>query len=520
MHFQKGHSALAWGVGLLILGLLAGCGGSKSSPATTGAAGNTGSAVITIQWPQAAKSRLIPDNTQSIVIRVYSGTQKVSEQVVPKPTGATQSEIRITNLPTGPVLFVIEAHSDTAGLSQPPLATGSTTTTIEPGVVTPVEITLTPSAAAGSSAAPTGFVLVTVTNVPLVQGSNTLTLKVQAYQNGQALTAAGSSLTVPLTSAVPATAVPLRLGPVPAVPVLFVATVTDANNAIVASGSAIQTPSTSQDVSLTIPLAAGTAGGNTGGQGNVTTATLDLTVNSIPNDATKLAIVVYDGAGNLLTDRGLSLDQAVGLTTRRLLLTLPGGGVYTVVAAAYLAAPAGLTNPPTSVPPGAEAVGSATAKVDTGASAAVNVDLRLQGGTTAIGTVDLAINNAAVRIEYTETTNATTGDVTKSMAIVSGIVVRAFSTADNQELTALRRVIWPLADSVSLITINGVPMGQIAQPLKIRLDGVPATSVRFEVTSTYNIDGTGDIIGSGSANANIPASTPDNPTLVTVNMLR
>jgi hypothetical protein len=127
--------------------LMAGCGSSMQAMNDT-AASNTGSAVITINWPQreAAKSRVIPPETNSIVIRVLANGE-LARRVIERPSAATAIATRFDNLPVGPVTFTSEAFASTDGTGTA-VASGSQIVNIAPGVSTPVVITMVSAGAA------------------------------------------------------------------------------------------------------------------------------------------------------------------------------------------------------------------------------------------------------------------------------------------------------------------------------------------------------------------------------------
>jgi hypothetical protein len=108
------------------------------------------------------------------------------------------------------------------------------------------------------------------------------------------------------------------------------------------------------------------------------------------------------------------------------------------------------------------------------------------------------------------------------MTIMSSVVVKVFSMADNQELPALSQVVVPPSwyspdGSGGLIT--GDTYDQVA-PLRLRIDGVPVGQMRFEVTAMSGSGGGGSVIGRGSTIADIgPLGSNLTVTPVTVTVL-
>lgn len=285
---------------IALVGLVVGCGGSRHASSSNP---GTGSAVINIEWPprETGEGRVIPAATESLVIRVFTDQELTHlRKVIPRPTSAGSLAVRFDNLPLGPVLFVAEAHSDTAGESQPPLASGAQTVNIVPDQPVDVVITLTTDGT-GSGAVDTGFVTVTVTGIPLPAPGVTETITVQVVRDGQMLSGDGAERSFQLNSGMQVTAVPLRLGPLPSGSLLFVATANDGTRTV-ASGSTIGQVSPTQETSIAVPMVMGT-GGSTGGapsQGDQpTTAAAIVTVNNIAIGDSRVIVDPLPGDRNL-----------------------------------------------------------------------------------------------------------------------------------------------------------------------------------------------------------------------------
>lgn len=278
---------------LLVCSLVAGCGGARQAadPTTPG----TGSALIAIDWParETEQGRAIPANANSIVIRVFTGEEHPHlRRVISRPSSAGTVAVRLDGLPLGPVLFVAEAFSDTAGLAQPPLASGSQTVTVGREAPVTVNITLAPLSSGSGGAATTAYATVVVADIPATAAS----VVVRVLQNGTVIEPEGAPPAIPRSLDLPFTAVPLRLGPLPASSLLFIATAKNAAGGVVASGSTIASLTAGAETSVSLPLTPGSGGGSgapsasTGGAvlnvSNVGTGDALLVVDPMPGDRT------------------------------------------------------------------------------------------------------------------------------------------------------------------------------------------------------------------------------------------
>jgi sugar lactone lactonase YvrE len=117
---------------LIAAALLAGCGGG-GTPETTGRA------TVTVTWPE--RSRLIPVASNSIKVTFAKGTAAVASQVLPRPATGNETTAEFPSLPPGVLTVTAAAYptTDGTGVAQ---AQASLLATIEPGKVTPVDITM------------------------------------------------------------------------------------------------------------------------------------------------------------------------------------------------------------------------------------------------------------------------------------------------------------------------------------------------------------------------------------------
>lgn len=126
-----------------ILGLIGaailtfGCGGSKSGLSSSTGVGRL---KLSIEWP--ARTRLVPNAANSIVVTVSIGSQQFNQTVIPRPgNGQTESSETIDSIPVGSVVVVAEAHPnvDGSGVAQ---AIGSAGATISPTALNTINVTL------------------------------------------------------------------------------------------------------------------------------------------------------------------------------------------------------------------------------------------------------------------------------------------------------------------------------------------------------------------------------------------
>jgi hypothetical protein len=117
-------------------GVLTGCGGSTAPVDPSNSAAN-GRLTLQIEWP--VPTRLIPQATNVIQVRVLQGSLELGRQTLLRPTGVLRSEATFTNLPTGNLTVVAEAFSSdlyaAIARAEFPVAMGS-------GQTVPIELTL------------------------------------------------------------------------------------------------------------------------------------------------------------------------------------------------------------------------------------------------------------------------------------------------------------------------------------------------------------------------------------------
>lgn len=130
-------------VALPLLLCCGGCGGGASYPnggasvSANAVAIGTGRATFHIAWPSVAPSRLIPEASESIEIRVMDGAKIVKSVVVRRG----QSEVTIEELPAKKLLNVLRAfpNADASGVVQ---AEGSAEVEIKPDENAEIALTL------------------------------------------------------------------------------------------------------------------------------------------------------------------------------------------------------------------------------------------------------------------------------------------------------------------------------------------------------------------------------------------
>ena len=124
---------------LVLVGLLAGCGGGANTGVQTRKAGK---ATFVVRWP-ARNTRLIPIASNSIVVTLMRGqTQVGAPQTLVRPTsGDLTTTATFTNLPVDNLLVTATAfpNSDGTGTAQ---ATGTTILAVQSGVNTSVTLTM------------------------------------------------------------------------------------------------------------------------------------------------------------------------------------------------------------------------------------------------------------------------------------------------------------------------------------------------------------------------------------------
>jgi hypothetical protein len=117
--------------------LLAGCGGGSGQPSSRG----TGRATFTIKWPKTT-TRLIPQASQSIGIKLFLNNVLHRSIVVPRPINGNSSEVAFEQLPPDSYTASAEAfpNSDGTGVIQ---ASGSVALSIIDGQTTTIPLIMT-----------------------------------------------------------------------------------------------------------------------------------------------------------------------------------------------------------------------------------------------------------------------------------------------------------------------------------------------------------------------------------------
>ncbi|MBI3946212.1 MAG: PD40 domain-containing protein [Armatimonadetes bacterium] len=119
---------------LLAVGALPGCGGTRGT-----APRPTGSATLTIEWPQ--RSRLIPAASNSVAVQVLDLGVPIVHQIADRPASGGFSTITLANLPVGDLEVAADAFPLT-GAQGTPQATGRAPIRIEAGKTTDFALTL------------------------------------------------------------------------------------------------------------------------------------------------------------------------------------------------------------------------------------------------------------------------------------------------------------------------------------------------------------------------------------------
>ena len=102
--------------GILFVLLLAGCGGGSNTQLAT--TGGQGRATLTVTWP--ARTRLIPDASNSIAVVVKQGTTISAQQTLARPAAGGTSTASFASLPTGTLSVTATAYpnADGTGVAQ------------------------------------------------------------------------------------------------------------------------------------------------------------------------------------------------------------------------------------------------------------------------------------------------------------------------------------------------------------------------------------------------------------------
>ena len=103
---------------LILLWLLAGCGGNGSAFVASPGSGGQGRATLTIVWP--APTRLIPAAANSIAIVVRQGASTVASQILARPALGGTSTVNFPVLPAGTLSVAATAYpnADGTGVAQ------------------------------------------------------------------------------------------------------------------------------------------------------------------------------------------------------------------------------------------------------------------------------------------------------------------------------------------------------------------------------------------------------------------
>lgn len=94
-----------WAIGLVVLAMIAGCSGGSGNSATS-TISNTGSAAFTIDWPE--RSRMIPQQAESLVVRITQGEREVAKQIVNR-TATPPPQLLFATLPVGTLAYEVSA---------------------------------------------------------------------------------------------------------------------------------------------------------------------------------------------------------------------------------------------------------------------------------------------------------------------------------------------------------------------------------------------------------------------------
>ncbi len=128
----------------LLLALLTGCGGHRTTVGSTGSDANTSTgqarATFTMRWPER-NSRLVPTAANSVKVTLTYGSTWTREQTADRPAGGGFSTIAFDNVPVGSVVATATAHPE-AGAKGVAQASGSVTITTTAGQAASVPLTM------------------------------------------------------------------------------------------------------------------------------------------------------------------------------------------------------------------------------------------------------------------------------------------------------------------------------------------------------------------------------------------
>ena len=131
--------AVCGAIGMTTLAGCGGGGGTKNAASVVSQA--TGRATLSIKWPTAAQSRLIPTASASILVNFIRNGSVVSTQTIARPTGSDTTTTTFSNLPVGDITVAIAAYpnADATGVAQ---AGAAATLTITDNQDTALTVTL------------------------------------------------------------------------------------------------------------------------------------------------------------------------------------------------------------------------------------------------------------------------------------------------------------------------------------------------------------------------------------------
>ncbi len=170
-------------VGLVVIGLLAGCGSRGSTIGSTSTStGGSGGVAVNVAWPTST-SRLIPAASNSIKLQLTKADGTALSPAIEATIDRPQTTCTLTGAPVGSLLLKATAHPQTGGLGTAQ-ASGQKPVTIYSGQNTTVSLTLN----------------TTITKVVIAPATTTVAVGAKTTLAATAQDASGTTVLVPAAS--------------------------------------------------------------------------------------------------------------------------------------------------------------------------------------------------------------------------------------------------------------------------------------------------------------------------------